>query len=549
MRRSIGMALAGIELAVLGWWFLSLQFETGFDSLQYQRMAGSIVRNGVARWVTNPLSYVGIYPGSDSSGVPFLAGAFSLVSGTPMAVSVLVYDGILFIVLGLGLFILVGKLTRRSDLGLLAVLMGSFAYGFSSALSWSLDERSFNVSVAPLFIVLLISHTTRNLGGTSAVWVISLCLVSAIMFVSHLSFLLLLPFCVVVPLVFHLVRSRHSARRKRSSSILYFGLIGVTPFLLLTTLSQLGILSSLGLATQLESSALFIGDSPAILVANAIVFVGTRIGPVNLLCAAVALLWLASRPILLPRNILAGAILLAGLLGLPIVLYSKDLLIPTTILVGVVGIGGLMSHGGSRRLPVLVLVGLVLLSSSLGFNAWNTARTSRAGDSLYWALPGVTSEAQTANLWMSSPRPVNGCSYGNNAALLQQVSIGGMESVCNGLAVDFLMSTGTSAVSGSRRISVYFTGVIDANPTNWFVSPEVTKMTDDFARLPFLNYGSGMALLRTYDVHFIVVDLRKPYDVPAYGYQGTLISPFFAGIWQNLSPLYETSNIALFRAS
>lgn len=336
MRRSVCLTLVAIELSVLSWLFLNSRFETGFDALQYHRMANAIAANGYAPWVLSPLSYVGLYPGSDSSGVPFLAGSFSLVAGTSMGVSVLAYDAMLLLILGLGLFGLAHRVTNRAELALLAMLMGSLAYGFFTTLSWNLDERSFNVALTPVLLLLIIPGANRLRTHTSAPGIAVLGLTCTVMLVSHLNFLLLLPFIIVVPLLYEAVRHQRTAVWKRHASLVYFGLVGLAPLVLLTTLNQLGILGSSGLDYQLENSALFSGSSPIIFTANAFVFLGTRVGPVNLLCLMLGLLYLATRPHLLSGNITLGAFLLAGFLGLPIVVYSKDLLTPVCVLLGTV---------------------------------------------------------------------------------------------------------------------------------------------------------------------------------------------------------------------
>lgn len=546
MRRSAVMLLLGVEIGTLSWWLLSVRFETGLDALQYHRMANAIVTNGVAPWVINPLSYIGIYPGSDSSGVPFLTAMTSLVSGSSISSSVLAYDGVLLLVFGLGLFMLARKLTDRVDIAILAILMGSLAYGMFTTTSWSLDERSFNVAVTPLFLLLILPRDPGSTPVNQARRILVVGLVAFIMFVSHLSFLLLVPFLVLIPLLYEVVRRQFAVRQKRRASILYFGAIALSPVALLAGLDQAGLLSSFRLEYQLDNSALFSGSSPLIFVLNAAVFVGTRIGPINIGCGVVGLLYLASRRYLPTRGIVIGGILLAGFLGLPIVLYSKDLLTPIFVVLGAIGLGALVRPSSRRRTATLVLAAVVVVSGSVAFDAWNLTRTSRGAATTYWAMPGVTPEAQSGNLWINARDETHKCAYGNNAVLLQQVTNEPGVPFCTGLPIDQLINSGTSAVVGSLPFRVLYGGISGANPSDWFSSPELTRASDDFARLPGLDFQEGRSLLLSYNVSFIVVDLRRPNRVPAYSYQGVRSSLFFAEVWDNLYPVYRTASYAVF---
>ena len=546
MRRSVSMLLVGTEIGLLSWWLLGLQFETGLDALQYHRMANAIVQHGLAPWTVNPLSYIGIYPGSDSSGVPFLAASVSLLSGTTVTATVLIYDAVLILVLGLGLFALTRRLTNRTDLAFLAIVMGTLAFGFFTTLSWSLDERSFNVALAPMFLLLALPRRTTIWLSRSAPKLVALGLVSLVMFVSHLNFLLLVPFLVVGPLMYQVTYHQYAARRKRRTSIAYFGAIGLSPLILLATLNQFGVLGNYALEYGLESSALFSGNSPIIFLINALIFLGTRAGPVNLAFALVGLLYLATRPRLFQRDILLGCLLLAGFLGLPVVTYSKDLLTPILVVFGLTALHGIGAKSARHRTLVFVLAGIVVLSGSVAFDAWNSARTFKAAEVRYWSPPGVTPEMQDGNLWIRLENPSRGCAYGNNPAMLQQVTNEPGLPLCTGVAIDVAINEGASSQGGTPPFRVSFVGINGVNPSNWFTSPELNKAADDFARLPSMTFQAGRALLSKYGVSVIVVDLQKQNETPTYDYQGAQSSIFFTDLWNSLYPIYRSGNVAVF---
>jgi hypothetical protein len=544
MRRSIGLAILGLETALLALFFLNVRLETGIDALQYHRMADSIVATGIAPWAINPLSYLGVYPGGDSSGVPFLVAGLAELCGTSVAGAVLAYDGMLLVAFGLGLFILIRELTDRSDLALAAILMGGLAYGFFTTISWSLDERSLNVALAPVFLFLVLPGDIRRSMRRPGPRYVILGFTCFILLVSHLSFLLLVPFLILVPMFHDFLRHRPFLRRRRIGSVVYFGAIGLAPLALLAALNQFGILADLGLQYQLESSALFSGSSPAVFLINAMVFLGTRVGPVNLVLGVFGVIYLGSRRFLPRQSVSIGAFLLSGFLGLPIVLYSKDLLTPIFVVLAAVALGSILIRVDRRRPFVLALSLVIVVSSSLAFDVWNLSRTSRNATLSYWVPNGVTPEAQAGNLWMSGESSAGDCVFGNNPIAVSQVSTGSRLLVCLGLPVDVLINDGSSP--GSPPIHVVYVGFSAVNPSNWFVSPELTKVSNDFAQLPTLSYSSGRALLQEYHVSLVVVDREHPQSVPLFAYQGTSTSRFFTELWQNAFPLYETATIAIF---
>lgn len=549
MRRSTAAALAGLEIGTLSWMLLGAQFETGLDALTYHRMANAIVQDGFAPWTLSPLSYIGMYPGSDSSGVPFLAASFSLLAGINVSAVVLVYDSVLLAVFGVGLFLLVSKLVQRTDVALLAVLMGSLAYGFFTSVNWSLDERSFNVALAPVFLILVLPRGTPRQPWWSEPSLPSVGLVSLLMFVSHLNFLLLLPFLLLVPLLCQVIDHRYAARRKRWASVVYFGVIGLSPLLFLAALSLTGVLAGYGLQYQLENSALFSGDSPFMFLANAFVFLGTRVGAVNLALAFLGLAVLATRPRLLQRDVLLGALVLAGFIGLPVVIYSKDLLTPVFVVIGAVALSRVIVRTPRRQVLAALLAGVLILTGSVVFDTWNSARTSRAFEARFWAPAGVTPEMQDAGMWLDADNPGHGCAYGNNPALLQQVTNDPGVPFCTGLAIDVMINGRDTGAGLSQPFHATFVGINGANPSDWFTSPELAQVSADFTRLPNLDYQSGRALLLRYNVGFIVIDLKRPFQIPLYEFQGVHSSLFLEQLWASQYPIYRSGVLAVFRLS
>jgi hypothetical protein len=487
-----------------------------------------------------------MYPGSESSAVPFLVASFSVVAGFPVAASVLVYDAILILSFGLGLFVLSRQLTGRADIALLSILLGTLAFGFFTTLMWSLDERSFVVALAPLFLFLCLPRGVQSNMRRPAPRYFLLFLMGSVMLAAHLTLLLLVPFPIIAPLLYEVLQHQHVLRRKRRASFLYFGIIALMPLVFLSILDQVGLLAEFRLQYQLESSALFSGNSPFIFVANAFVFLATRVGPVNLICGILGLSYLSSRPQLFPRSVVVGGVLLTGFLTLPVVVYSKDLLIPIFAILAAIGLASILRMPAKHKLAVTAMAVFIVVAGSAAFDSWNFSRTYRSAAIRYWSAPSVTSETQSANLWMGLAPGKGGCAYGNNAVLLQQVTNEPALEFCTGLSVDFLINLGPGALRNPPPFRATFKGMASPNPNDWFASPELAQVRSDFTQLPGLHYDAGRLLLLKYNVSAIVVHLAKPFDIPLFEYQGSTKSTFFSELWANLYPVYSSSMVAVF---
>ncbi len=545
MRRPVLLAMAAIQASVVAFWTAELHVETGVDGILYHHMAEAIVTYGRAPWVVSPLSYVGVYPGSDSSGVPFLVASVSSLSGLPINAAVLVYNLSLLILLGLGLFVLIESILHRQDAALLGMLLGSLSYGFFSSMLWTLDERSFNVAVAPIFVFLIVCIARGSRFGARRVSFGLLAVVSLVMYASHLSVLLLLPLAVVIPLVRHVMLHLHSLRRKaRGSAGFYLAAVSF-PVLVIVSLSWSGILTGLGLQMSLEHSALISGSSAEAYLINTGVFLSTRAGPAIIALAALGLLYFGTRPLLSEDRVIVGGLLLGGLVGLPIIVYSKDVVTPILVVPASIAIPVVVQRLRGRKAVVLSVAAVIVVSGSLVFDQWNMGRTTAQSNRLYWTSPGLTNEPASANAWIGARSGSPVCLYGNNWLATRYTSTSPYELLCGDSPVESLgwMQVGPG---GPRSIQVRFVGLGDPSPNNWFKSPELDQIATDFASIPSLDYASGIAMLSRYHVTYVVIALQNPMDVPLYQYQGIRESRFFSELWLFNYPLYRTEGFAIF---
>jgi len=535
----------GVESGLLGMWFVGLTVEGGVDQLLYHRIAEAIVRFGRAPWIVHPLAYLGMYPASDSPGVPFLVASFASLSGLPLGYAVLFYDALLLVILSGGLFMLTHLFTRRIDVALLAILLAGLSYGFSTSISWSLDERSFNVAFAPVFLYLLIPRPwARPFENGSRK--VPLALIAFTMLVSHLSVLLLLPLIVLVPMVYVVVARQHAARRGRWSSLLFIGVIAAFPLVLLSAASLLGLLTSIGLENQLERSAIFSGSSPVVFFLNAMVFLATRTGPVIPILAGFSIAYFAARRSLWSPQILIGSLLLGGFVGLPAILYSKDLLTPILVIPASMVGTTLAVPKIKKRVVVLSLTSLVALAGSVSFNHWNLTRTNAIAESLFWNAPRVDSEALSVNTWLLQEASNGECIYGNNWLAVRRVATQSYLFICGDTPLDYLVKSEVVPPRSQELVTFRFAGLVSVLPTEWFNSPELTRVAQDFAKIPQMDFLGARSMLLRYGVGHIVVSLERPTAVPAYHFQGTYESRFFEQLWQYRYPIYMTERFAVF---
>jgi len=122
--------------------------ELGTDSFFIHALCDSISAHGHAQWVSHPLSYLGLYPFSYPSGVPFLISGINQCAGIDMPSTILITSTFLGI-----LSIFTSYLMAKS-------ILNDNIFKFLVAFSFSLSPiilkfTIFNISTRGLFLVLL----------------------------------------------------------------------------------------------------------------------------------------------------------------------------------------------------------------------------------------------------------------------------------------------------------------------------------------------------------------------------------------------------------
>jgi len=136
--------------------------ETGIDSFFIHTLATNIATDGYAEWILNPLSFFGLYPLSYPSASPFLIAGFSVASGLPLEVTILVLST-LFGVLGMLTSYVMGRELKNDDLFAFSVaFLYSVAPRFLTFTLWTASSRNLFMALAPIFVWAILRTYRRR---------------------------------------------------------------------------------------------------------------------------------------------------------------------------------------------------------------------------------------------------------------------------------------------------------------------------------------------------------------------------------------------------
>ena len=113
--------------------------QTDSYSMHYQ--AKSIMEGGRATWTFDSLSYVGYYPFSYPSGIPFLLAEFSILTGLSVELTILVSNMIFAVVFCLGVFLFARQFVTRPEFALLATYFSILGSRFIDTTYWDGSAR------------------------------------------------------------------------------------------------------------------------------------------------------------------------------------------------------------------------------------------------------------------------------------------------------------------------------------------------------------------------------------------------------------------------
>jgi len=357
------------------------RFQT--DSYFIHYLAKSIGDEGFARWTFHPLSYVGYYPVSYPSGMPFVLAELSELTGLSIELSVLVADMMLAALFALVVFCLSREFLERPEYALLAAFFASVGPRFVDTTYWDGSARGPVVVLMTLLVLLALrassTHQNRLLfpAGLICFGCVS---------VHHMAVLIILYGSGFVLAVIGLryVRMMRDTRIRR---------LAVASFLGACTLVALGTLSYFGMLAVTLSKTFgdqgFFSTKSALLstLLNMGVSYTHQIGFVLLLSIA-GLFIVLRRPLFTVRALFPICILLVSVPVLGSALYVSMLLAPFVSILGVVYVREALRDEQRKKLVLSVVGALVVVS--LVFPIWSSQRWNG-----FEPTPGATVEVNS----------------------------------------------------------------------------------------------------------------------------------------------------------
>ncbi len=344
------------------------RFQT--DSYFIHSLSDDIVRNGQASWTFSPLSYVGYYPFSYPSGVPFLLAELSLLTGLSVEICVLLGDALLATLFGLVVFCLSREFVHRVEFAVLAALVVSIAPRFVDTTYW--DGSARGMEVVLLTLLAMVGFRASFFRNNWLLVVMGFIGVGCFV-VHHMAVLVIL---YGAGFVMSVLTARYLPRvfMKRGKRL---AIIGVTLLLVSLTIVVLNYFGVLG--NSLESigeTGFFSIDIPVLgVIANLMVSYAHQIGPV-IVIAAIGVVSLLRAPRFFARGIFPLMILIAFVPVLGSSLYVSMLIAP---FIAVIAVSWLqrardMKKLGTRAFQISLALLLVL---STVFTVWSVDRWNR----------------------------------------------------------------------------------------------------------------------------------------------------------------------------
>ena len=425
------------------------------DSYFIHRLSQSIVDNGYAKWTFHPLSYLGYYPFSYPSGVPFLLAELSSMTGLSVEVAILVSNIAFALLFCLGVFVLSRQFIRRSEYVLLATFFALLGPRLVDTSYWVGSARGPVVVLMTLFVFVSFrgAFLRQNMLFFIAILFGFAC------FVTHHMAVLLVVFGVgylLAALHSHYIL-RHVGAKKRTVAVV--GIATMAVVIALAAFSYLGFFRDL-VSMNLERSPYFAVDPPALsMFLNLAVIYTNQIGFI-LVIAVLGIPQILGKSRLSIETFFPLTILLSFIPLLGNSLYVSMLLTPFVAMFGVFWLAWIHQHS-KRKVCVLLVLG-ILMGASLVHPFWSSQR---------WNSDAYLSGdmVETDNRMFSDARYLASVTQGvfaisnTNTMSLELSAISGVDFLGSGL---FLVLNGDVA---SRDVHDNITWSTAKFPTNFYV--------------------------------------------------------------------------------
>lgn len=372
-KRTVLCFLASMAFLSLILRYPTTPHETGVDSFFIHNLTVTIVKDGQAEWILNPLSWFGWYPFSYPSAGPFLIAGFSELSGVSVEPSILLLS-LLFGTLGVPMAFAMAREFRDDDLFCLAV---AFAYAFAprylAFTLWSGSMRSLFMVLLPMFVwIVLRAHREPTVRSFALIFVMffllaaihRLAILMAIVVIAFVAAILLQVFLKTMRIRFPGIALTQPYRR-------------ASPYLALAAFAASGgaMIFGTDVLAQYQAGELFSGTSPQVELLNLGVSLGRSVG-LALVFAFIGIVVMVR----LRNKSLRETFLILAFVGLTPTLflrvYTGFYILPFIAIFAGLAIVGFVQAKRLRMRVVLVAVffvaSLVLASGILDYEISNT---------------------------------------------------------------------------------------------------------------------------------------------------------------------------------
>jgi len=359
------------------------------DSYFIHLLSESIVQNGYAKWTFSWLSYLGYYPFSYPSGVPFLLSEVSTTTGLNLELSILLINMVLGLLFCLAMFMLARVFVSAPQYVILAVLLAVLASRFVDTTYWNASARGLAIVLITLLLAVLLQIRPNS---NQKMYIVAVAILPGC-FVSHHMAVLLIPFAAAYVLA--VIQSQYLfprlKRHKKESAVVFniailVGLASIA-FLYFDFFGDL-------LLVNLQTTSLFDVQPPSLSV-----FLNTASAYTNQIGFVLPFAVLGLPVVIKTRTLNLKTVfpIMVLLMFVPLLgnhFYVSMLLTPFVAVVGALVVSALY-RGRIRKF--LVTVGVVLLiSSSIIMPMWSTSRWNSveylSGDTVE-VQPGVYNDA------------------------------------------------------------------------------------------------------------------------------------------------------------
>lgn len=341
------------------------RFQT--DSYTMHILSKSIVDNGYARWTLHPLSYIGYYPLSYPSGVPFLLAEVSSMTGASVEVSILLMNMALAVLFCLSVFMLCRLFIMRDEYVLLATFFGILGSRFVDTTYWDGSARGPLVVIMVLLVFVAFQSSSpqqRKLIAVAALLAIGC------FSMHHMAILLLLfglGYLFAVLQIHYLVTR---VRTKKRFAVATWNL-GVAVLVSIIAFGFLGYLMDITLM-GLQKTSLFDLEPPALsIVLNMGVTYTNQIGFI-LVFAVLGLPALIARSRLSVQTLFPITVSIAFIPMLGNSIYVSMILAPFISILGVSWLAMRIRSAKVKKSMAIVLAFLIVTSIALPL--WSSAR-------------------------------------------------------------------------------------------------------------------------------------------------------------------------------